>query len=99
MYVVPVTIVDWKGKQPQQHGQRVLVRFSLPYRVGEDFDLEMEMKKSDVRQQPMFDSKIIALIYRFRDSMVLHCPLVRLYEDFDDLSLLPVADSYPSSSL
>ena len=31
---VPVTIDHWKGKQP---GRRVLLRFPLPYRVGEAF--------------------------------------------------------------
>lgn len=32
---IPVTIVDWKGKQ--QSGDRVLIRFPLPYRVGESY--------------------------------------------------------------
>lgn len=32
---VPVTINDWKWKQ--QPGKRVLLRFPLPYRVGEAF--------------------------------------------------------------
>lgn len=32
---IPVTIDDWAGKQ--QRGRRVLLRFPLPYRVGEVF--------------------------------------------------------------
>jgi hypothetical protein len=32
---IPVTIFEWKQKQ--QVGNRVLVRFPLPYRIGEDF--------------------------------------------------------------
>ncbi|GFG19491.1 hypothetical protein IFM5058_10143 [Aspergillus udagawae] len=32
---VPVTIDNWKGRQ--QPGQRVILRFPLPYRVGEGF--------------------------------------------------------------
>lgn len=32
---IPITIHDWKGKQ--QRGNAVLLRFPLPYRVGEEF--------------------------------------------------------------
>lgn len=32
---IPVTISPWEGKE--QPGQRVLIRFPLPYRVGEAF--------------------------------------------------------------
>jgi hypothetical protein len=32
---VPVTIDDWPGRK--QQGQRVLIRFPLPYRIGEAF--------------------------------------------------------------
>ncbi|KAB8213342.1 hypothetical protein BDV33DRAFT_66606 [Aspergillus novoparasiticus] len=32
---IPVTILEWNQKQ--QSGHRVLVRFPLPYRIGEDF--------------------------------------------------------------
>lgn len=32
---VPVTIDNWKGRQ--QPGHRVILRFPLPYRVGENF--------------------------------------------------------------
>ncbi|KAL2826910.1 hypothetical protein BJY01DRAFT_143080 [Aspergillus pseudoustus] len=32
---IPVTILDWNPKQ--QGGNRVIVRFPLPYRIGEDF--------------------------------------------------------------
>lgn len=35
---VPITIANWKGKQRQQPGQRVLLRLPLPYRVGEAFN-------------------------------------------------------------
>ncbi|KAH8433003.1 uncharacterized protein LDX57_010638 [Aspergillus melleus] len=32
---IPITICDWKRRQ--QPGNRVLLRFPLPYRIGEDF--------------------------------------------------------------
>jgi hypothetical protein len=34
---IPITIADWKSRQ--QPGNRVILRFPLPYRIGEDFSL------------------------------------------------------------
>lgn len=83
---VPVIVGGWKQKQ--QPGQRVLLRFPLPYRVSDAFQPGNGMKRSDARLELMHGFKkparmspspgytdLLPLLVKLYGNYFRHCPL------------------------
>jgi len=81
---IPISIQDRGGQQP---GQRVILWFPLPYRIGDSLDLAMGTKRYSVRLVHALGSSRIVRMFQFHGYMALRCLQVKLYVLLDDINL------------